>query len=351
MKNEKFIFNVDFETQIFQGKSDPRWRKSVEFLFFWVEDTALVTSIEYSNDYRKYISSYTGVEPQTTPNIEGAFNWWGDLNPIELMKTINSKKFSYFLSKELNHLPEYSYFLESAKDLEKINLNLQPKWILKSLDGVSGKGHRRIQAHENVSHESLLFPSILEAEMNRYKDLGAYYLPFEDRFIYYENNVDTHFQYKGTILGEGDQDELHLDPDEKVHLIHYDEFLHKIKNKIQKLGYSEGFSVDSFFYKNAMGEVKFYPLTEINCRKTMGYMAYLLKKKFQSKWIYFFIIPQKKIILNWQEMMSKSTRDILILSPEDTNLSWHCSLGDSAQSVKDKKLQWENKITSDVIPS
>jgi hypothetical protein len=90
--------------------------------------------------------------------------------------------------------------------------------------------------------------------------------------------------------------------------------------EVKKSGVSGGYSVDSFIYKSSDG-IRIRTACEINYRKTMGLVAYLLSTKFTSgRWSLFILGKglRRPDAFSYVQNTVKEVPGCLHLSPGDT---------------------------------
>jgi hypothetical protein len=269
--------NIDYEEVLRGGNTRPQMNAAIEFLALWVQDAPLLAHRDYSDDYLAHVQTHSGRNPQLIRSGE-AINWWGELQNIELEKKLNSKLWArkwWFERADIPCVVAYS-----ADEVEAVIVNEGP-WLIKRDYGMSGRGHwktTRAQWPETKERLKVWFSEgvLVEPLLERAGDLSALWLPDEARFIFYRNVIDERFQWRGAVIENGGSPQFANE--EKALLTDWSVQLNQLTQDIQALGYHGVFSVDAFFYQQN-GQLKFMPCSEINARRTMGWIVYNLWKK------------------------------------------------------------------------
>ena len=177
--------------------------------------------------------------------------------------------------------------------------------IVKFPFGLSGSGHYFTSYQEKVIAKKLSQTNAVnESLLERQLDLSSFFDKGEKKYTYI-NEVDDHFQYKGSLFGKEDfplADE-------------YFKKLEVISLYVTRLGYNGPYSVDSFIYLENH-ELKLYMLTEINVRKTMGYSAATIGSLYftEAKFVKFGIFKNQQDF-DHQKIKDHFNGDFLLLSP------------------------------------
>ncbi len=164
-------------------------------------------------------------------------------------------------------------------------------YLVKNPYGMSGQ--RFLTIDSSLPHGDLVYqvkqwikegPLVVEPLLDRTVDFSCYV--FEDNHqIYYQNIVDKHFQYKGSVFTNYLSPTLtHLPFYESVSIGKWHEYQHQINEIINFYGSlkkNTGFSVDSFLYQENE-EINIRALSEVNYRRTMGRVTYELAKRFNQ---------------------------------------------------------------------
>ncbi len=281
-----YFFNSDFEDFLSSGKSEYKINSSkrnqeLEYFIMWLEDQPLYTTRAYKEEYLSFIESIKKAKivlAQESNNVE---LWCQNLSDIENQRVLNSKLTSakFAIKEGLAH---------SKTEIVNANDEIEDSFVYKDPLGVSGIGVWKGDKHPDKIR-SLLNKTSLIAEplLKRTFDISTCVI--DDDNYFYQNHIDDHFQYKGSTLG--------LKLSEVSWFEQYELDIAKIKKHYKELGIRPPYSVDSFTYKED-GKEKLYSLSEVNARKTMGYVAIKLWQKYLSQFRYcsFKLINSKKIL-------------------------------------------------------
>lgn len=325
MKNIKV--NADYESVLINPlKNLPVVNETIEFLAFFIQTKPIITHKKYSKEYFSYIEEMTGHLPRTVKEGE-AVNWWGELRNIELEKKLNSKELSASLNIE-NNWSEETHIVRKMNDLP----SLHKTYLAKSSLGMSGKGFSLVEENRLSNLEEMIQkgPVILEPLLKRTDDFSFYVFP-NNMKIAYENFVDTHYQYRGTLFTDYTKpfvESFRLY--ESIPKEDWDEYKNAVETIIssyRKEGAEGGFSIDSFLFETQTGSKKIKFLSEVNYRRTMGAVAFDLCMKFGGlrKWGLFLMtkasgvgFSEKREILKNLEWRDDMSSGVVILSPGDT---------------------------------
>jgi hypothetical protein len=324
--------NADYEISLFEGKQAKEIiNHSLEFLALYLDHRPLVSSKKYSQEYLSHVELLSGKKPSIiqTKDFE---NWWGDLKNLELEKTLNSKEFSAALSEE-------TLIISS---IEELHLLSERTYLAKNPYGMSGQNFIVFNKGEEDKIQPLLKRNrklIIEPFFQRAKDF-SHYVFADDTTISYENIVDENFQYKGTIFQNLNKPDLQsLSFFHEIDETEWKKFegtLKRIIEAVRESGAPGGFSVDSFTYRKN-NALKIRSLSEINYRKTMGLMAWLLSKKFQRENLWsMFVLGKALNNFSYVQSRVKSLQGCFYLSPGDTRFDMYLILARSPEEGRDK---------------
>lgn len=326
-------FNADYETELFQGKgAPPVINQSLEFLYLYLEDSPLFSTKKYSPEFLQHVENVSGNKPEIVS--KGAFeNWWGPLRDISIEQKINSKELSS------RFFPDAML----ASGLSDLKLSPEKKYLAKPLSEMSGRGFCVFNDHDKNVLEELFRKSgklLVEPFLDRKFDFSHYILP--EREICYENIVDSRFQYKGTTFNDLKNPTIEslsfyssISPEE------WKRFRMSM-DKIKAFYALEMYSIDSFVYASE-GELLIRDITEVNVRKTMGYIAWKLSQKYAqgAGWSQF-LLARQKAKTPFREIKEKAESiDVLYLSPGDTRFEIFFVSADSKElgNLKVQKLK------------
>lgn len=294
-----WFFNADYESFLFSGEKNyffnsSKINREFEYFIHFLEEGPIFTTKNYSKDYIKRIQGLSGKEFKTTRDREEAKPWWSPIGELESDRRLHSKVTSAKLGIQKSFVNDVR--LIEGKDFE-------PKeGVVYKMEGeLSGRGHLLWPRHREkiLSLLNQGAPLIEEPLRQRTKDFSALFLSEKEKVVY-QNLVDENFQYKGTRLTPPD-----LSTDQWKN---YEQALDSIRGHYLKLGISFPFSVDSYLYKEGEREA-LNPLTEVNARKTMGYVALKLKEFFKAPCAAMFLLKREAKILGSEK--------VLILSPPE----------------------------------
>lgn len=319
--------NIDFEEVLFRQKPQPHLNESLEFLAFWVETKPLLTKKSYSPSYLSYVTEHTHVQPRF--KREGSHElWWGDLSRPELMRRIAQKSFCFHFFKD-------SWQLEgicprSWQEVEDYLVTFE-RCLLKGEGKMSGRGHRIITPQElSVLRNTHFEPCVLEPLFERVEDISALYVSDEKKFVFYKNQIDKKFQWRANRIEEG----LEV-PARWTHE------LTMLRDTLSHLGYAGPFSVDAFTYRKN-DEIKFYPGSEINPRKTMGWVNYKLKEKWRRA-SSLLGMESKVLSLSQWELLAQNS-DVLLLSPPENKFLLYWIGADTASDLDSKQRKFLEQL-------
>lgn len=308
--------NADYEAVLFGNRPGPAIiNQSLEFLIFFLEDKPLFSIKHYHPDYLRYVEAVAGKAPEI--RSKGAWeNWWGSLKHLDVEKKLNSKEFTIHFNQDS--------FLYSGT--ETLSLNPSGIYLAKNPFGMSGQNFLKFQGTEieKLDAFTLKFGKVLiEPLFNRLHDF-SHYIFSDGSEICYQNLVDENFQYKGSVLLDKKKLTLEgLSFFQKVSSDDWSKFAsqkEQIINEIRKTGVKGGYSIDSYVYTEA-GNFKIRAISEINYRKTMGYVAWKLSEKYSgiNNWAAL-ILSRSKEKLTFKERLQRieSLDGVMLLSPGDT---------------------------------
>jgi hypothetical protein len=220
--------------------------------------------------------------------------------PIECVRTVNSKAFSFALG---NPLPG-SALLYNQEDVEQWLAKTKDPKVLKTCFGVSGKGHLVIDHRYPVSSEKIdrfLMPEwqakrpvLAEPWVKRHLDFSTQWLIAPDSTISCVGATLCKNDAQGRHLGNVVGNETQL----------FGSFFHFLETHKQKAelalktmaeqGYfgHVGFDAMVYEYENT---IHLQPVVEINARKTMGWVALDVQKRhFPTQNILLSYLPSDK---------------------------------------------------------
>jgi hypothetical protein len=305
-----FFFNADSESFL-KGKranytiESNKINQEFEYFILWLEDESLYSTKKYSQEYVDFISKFKKVSiSRDKKNVK---TWCCDLSNKKESQDKNSKIKStmFAIDKKLCH--------ESTQIIDDLRF-YEEGYLYKEEFGVSGSGNFNF-----CDKRKLTLPLVKEKALKRTFDFSA--LIEKDNTTIYQNHIDDYFQYKGTTLG------LNFEYFEWIGS--YKRNLELIRNEFFS---GTPLSVDSFLYEEEKEE-KVYTLTEINNRKTMGYITKELRNKFFNKYKYIRLrlFSTSKLLadINYEGLYKYFSEKVVPLSPVDNKFMTFLIMEDS----------------------
>lgn len=234
----------------------------------------------------------------STPDIpQYPIDYWGASQSIALwareknlsykmpqwkcVKEVNSKEFSFSVSPKLAQ----ARLLRNEKEaLDWIDKTSGAR-VFKSVYGLAGRGHFHV--HNGLDEKALSFlrkqwkyghPVLAEPWVDRILDFSTQWLIAEDGSVTYLGATicqnDAKGSYKRTIVQPNDS----LDPYTHFLIEHKQQVL-QVLDLMHKKGYFGHVGVDAMIYQ-MQGETHLHPIVEINARKTMGWVALTLQRRY-----------------------------------------------------------------------
>jgi hypothetical protein len=310
--------NADYELALFEGRAGPKIvNESVEFLALFLEERPLYSQKTYADCYLRHVEELTGRAPRITA-AGPAENWWGSLADLSRERRLNSKEVI---------LP-FSAGTALVTAVDEFRPRPGTRYLLKSAHGMSGQNFLVWdEATPRVALAKLLDRCdrlVAEPLLDRRRDFSHYVLS-PATVICYENLVDERFQYKGTLFSDlraPDFPSLSFSGDVSAPV--RERFLREfaeLRAFVAGLGVAGGYGVDSFTYA-AGAETRVRTISEINYRKTMGLVAWLLSNRFSAgdPWTMFFLArpPKKPDVFTYIRERTAGLPGLFYLSPGDT---------------------------------
>lgn len=327
--------NADYEIQLFENKTGPEAiNQSLEFLSLYLVENELWTTKNYNQNFISHVKSISGITPRFSKQKQFE-NWWGSLSNIEIEKKINSKEF----------VSKYSVDSQIITSIDQLNISQEAKYLAKNPYGMSGQNFLIFEKGQ----EELLIPFlkkskklVIEPFFQRVKDFSHYLLP-DGKMICYENLVDNFFQYKGTVFRDlNSPDVFHLSFFKDIERKEWDEFLSELNQIVIDLkneGALCGYSIDSFTYLER-NKIRIRTISEVNYRKTMGLMTWLLTKKYASDYSWSMLVLGKSLkfqnAFEYIKNQIKSLDGCIQLSPGDTRFEMFFLYANSNQEGEEK---------------
>jgi hypothetical protein len=205
----------------------------------------------------------------------------------EIVKTVNSKAYSFAHSKNLagsallHNKQEADAWLKRTEGIQR---------VLKTCFGVSGRGHMHIPSETSSSSKKIdLFfekefrcnrPVIAEPWVDRILDFSTQWIISPQKQTEYAGATlcmnDPKGQYRSNTVGSEDSVFGPYLP----FLLQHKEAVQGILHNMAHLGYFGHVGIDAMLYLDIeTRSAQLQPIVEINARKTMGWAAILFQKK------------------------------------------------------------------------
>ena len=295
-----WFYNVDYENFLFSGRANYSFTSSkinqeFEFLInFFEDDPVIHTHKLYNERYKEKIEALSGKKFSTSTDPSLARPWCCPIGGIEKDQRIHSKATSSRLALEKG-------WEEESKIVTIKNFSPAPGRLYKTEGGFSGRGHLLWPRDEAAILKLLEKGALLIEEPLRTRslDFSALVLGPGQRRLYV-NLVDERFQYKGTLLEEPVLNAKTRD--------RYEEILDELEREYLAIGADYPFSVDSYLYLKD-GRERLCAVSEVNARKTMGYIAAGLEKHFLFRKGAFCLMPKEAALTIPKNAMALSPAD------------------------------------------
>lgn len=329
MEKINWFFNSDFEEKLFADDfstfHSTKMTQEFEYFISYLNPDATLYSLKhYSKDFLSRFKLYTGKDFLITRVNQNVIPWCQRYDKVELLRKYQNKLTTLKYFSQLGIIQHLVTEISSSSDLE-------PGYLYKNPYSLSGIGHYEYPRDE-LKLQKLLNKQILikEEKLKRVKDISAL---IENNKILsiYENDVDSHYQYKGSLIS----DSAILGPKQQ------DQYLNNIKMVMDYVkDYTGVYSIDSFYYE-AEGKNLLQPVSEINMRKTMGYVAFHLKKKYFTKaqFAKLILVPNKKSV-----KLSLHER-IMWLSPTENRFHVFLIAGEERAEI----LEMQDKLLATLL--
>lgn len=328
-----YFNNADYESSLFVSNSSIKsgeyfWQPSAlnrefEYFILLLEKAKLLSSKLYDPKYLDFLEHLSGntIEIETDvskASISKARPWWSPITTWERDRKLHSKITSMQISAKLG-FPDDMQLAQSSQFLEK--LSGQEKLLFKEEGGMSGKGHYVWPKEKDKILKVLELGRklVVQPLRRRVCDFSCLFLS-DDQMAHYENVVDENFQYKGTRFADFELP--------KVHRAEYLDLANKVKNEYRHLGADFPFCIDSYLYVDALGTAQLCAVSEVNTRKTMGFIAYRLKDLFRANFASFYLSRKR---------LSETPKDVYLLSPAGNLFQAYFIVADSLADLTQKE--------------
>lgn len=322
MEVVNWFFNSDFESRLTSGEfnqynSNKQNQEFEYFINYLNPNDQIFTLKDYSDEFRQRFKDLTSKKFLYTSEKKNVRPWCQSFEQVELLKKFQSKEILFHF-KNLGLL-KHELELISSED------QVEAGYIYKEPYSCAGMGNYEFELHfEKIKKRLKNHKLIKEKKLNRFRDFSAL---FDNNKLLsiYENEVDKHYHYKGTLIGDFDLGEFRSA---------YKEALDVISNEL--INYAGVYSIDSFMFTNN-SQSFLQPVSEINMRKTMGYFAYRFKETYYPNFSY-----GKLLLVRNKNFSYKKMVNCVLLSPLENNFLVFFLVGEGRAQV----IDLENQILS-----
>jgi hypothetical protein len=295
---QTYKVDLDYEASLFNPgyvKDSPANQKIIrefEYVFFLIqkEKSVLKNVKSYEKNYLNELENLGFVIPRFDPLATEYECWWGHHHNTELERKLNSKLSSAEIAAKNN----WGFYQGAiVKNLDELRFHLQKhpqvkKWIIKHPYSFSGIGHSQFSIDsfdELVLTKILVDKVLLEPVYDRVFDIGT---TFEiangtmKKWFMVENFNSKAGGFKGGAGSNGvDKFKKYIFEKYSYPLDELEKITQEIAETYLGLGALSNIQIDSFIYQED-GELKLYPLVEVNYRKTMGLVIQSLAEKYSE---------------------------------------------------------------------
>lgn len=292
--------NFDYELElasVVAPKIRSQLNERFEWLTFWAHPNESFSHTQtYPAEYLEHIKNYKEL-PKFSRDFVTNQNWWGKLENIELEKKLNSKLFAATLARDLFAFPFESYDGVSE---------IRPGMVAKLNYSVSGRGLIQKNSDRQAQHCTFQEPLY-----DRVCDIGSRYEHRDGswRLLHRSfNQIDGNFNFRGAQLDRqaNTSYDLHSHDQKQMQLLEY------LSTQFE----FSSIQFDSFLFRSGE-QILAKPLCEINYRRTMIDVAYLILDQINATSAHFILRPIKPMDLKvWQRVNSLCQSYLaLLLSP------------------------------------
>ncbi|TDJ04929.1 MAG: hypothetical protein E2O68_07265 [Deltaproteobacteria bacterium] len=263
--------NIDFEPELYKLESKTSFNKEFEYIYFFFEGKKLKNIRDYPKDYLEFLK-HLGLEiPELSPRDLNPKDWWGELS--EKSRVLNSKITALEIAQENGFCPTGVREVKNIEDIEKIlKSNPDRDYFIRDPYLAAGnnslilslKNFNKKKLSNRLNERSL----VMAPYFRRLMDLGFIFGQSEVEVLWNLNSKDGKF--KGGIVYKDFNDLFNFI--EKKWGFNRDviwDAQHKIYDLYLKKGAEGLIQIDSFLYKEE-NQIKYYPLVEVNYRKSFG---------------------------------------------------------------------------------
>lgn len=249
-KMNRYKTNFDFEYRL-TGFSNNNLNNHLEHLFLWCcnPEDILITNQYYKKNYLKSIEEIRGIKLNIESYEDQQFQyWWADETDLEFTRTLNSNwVFHQWIIKNGFNKEEIIFH-------DKFYGPIKNNFLYKKEFGVSGKSF--IYKLNNNEINIVEMPKLIR------KQDYSLLVDENGNFKFLKHLIDKKLSWRGV-------------EDSSVEF----KFVKKVAQKwIEDFKPNSNFSLDFFVYTKNDKELIFF--SEVNYRKTMGYVFNNLRKQF-----------------------------------------------------------------------
>jgi hypothetical protein len=329
------IYKVDLDYESFLF--DPNYREDAsnyqkiirefEYIFFLVNKNPCVLKNyrDYDKNYLTKMQNLGFYIPKLDQFARVSEGWWGTHHNYAIEQTLNSKITSAKLATEHG----WGFFqgaLVSTIDEIKAHCEKFPQyksWMIKRPHGFSGIGHYQFESsniNAFIISKILVGEVLLEPVYKRVFDIGTTF-EIVDGIIQRQFMVENFNSPQGGFRGgvgcsDVDKFKKYIQEKYSYNLDELETITQEIARCYLDIGAISNIQIDSFVYLED-GEMKLYPLVEVNYRKTMGLVIQSLADKYpEAKRVEWLVRTQKEIS---EDKNFYNQGDIKRLSPDGTH--------------------------------
>jgi hypothetical protein len=279
-------FDPTEEYQWYGGTVSHSRGYNLDFLYFFVGDGTLATQEKFSDEYLSVVRQFVGKEVKyTNKNILAQKNAWyfHDIGGEDFIKC-SSKCFlaQFLLSKGF-----YDHNVEVVTGSEPLQANKisdQTRYYIKQDNNFAGRGNKILLGHE-VKSFKFDTPHVIEEYLDRVLDFAITFMS-DQEIIIYQNKVNSHGQYQGTIIDRSLVTNIEsflqsngvCSKEMRIFMNRFNEIISMYKDSFFGSRLFRG-SFDFFLY-NHEGIIKVHPGCEFNPRWTMGRVAWTIFSRY-----------------------------------------------------------------------
>lgn len=325
-----YKIDLDYEHYLFDpnyNESHPNFLKVIKefeyvYFFFNLNHTTLKNEQDYKDEYLKYLDNLNFQLPKFSKDVKDFKYFWGKRADKNLEKKLNSKITSASLAKELGLGFFDGMLLSDVEKLKKyLNESNYKNFLMKDPEGFSGIGHIKIDQSTDLDKIKISKTMLVEPFYERVCDIGCTFNQKNDgsfEMFLVENYNNEKGSFKGGLASSNIEvflknikEKYQFDLEKQMSVYQ------RIFKEYQKMGASSNVQIDSFIYKEN-NELKFYPLVEVNYRKTMGLVMKKLCDHFKREKI-------EWLVTHTHDLENK--KEYIKLSPESSRFKSYVKLG------------------------